>query len=169
MVRIDLKTETVKNIHQRNTSDDWKNGESGIVIASWWRRCVWTREFQQKYIDSIQKGNFPGIYYFIKDHNCATAYQNPWKVLDGGNRMRAIRDYIQDKYVDLNGNKYSKLTSDERTDFNTILIPCQEITIEKDDEPEEMGSTTDDTGRRRSRRIAVRKRWNVSRKHELYY
>ena len=138
MVRTDSKTETIKNIYQRNTSDDWKNGGSGIVIESSFQRGdeetgVWTREFQQKYIDSLQKGYPSGIITFVKDHNCATAYQYPWKVLDGGNRMRAIKDYKQDKYVDLNGKKYSQLTSDERANFDTILIPCQEITIERTD------------------------------------
>ena len=67
---------------------------------------------------------------FVKDNKTISSYTEPWKVLDGGNRTRAIRDYIDDKYADRNGTKYSSLY---RAEFNTILIPCQEITIERSD------------------------------------
>lgn len=138
MVRTDTKTETVKNLYQRNTDKDWKNGGNGIEVKSDFQRGdeetgVWSTDFQQNYVDSIQKGYPSGILTLVKDHKCATAYQNPWKVLDGGNRMRAIRDYIEDKFIDLNDKKYSQLSAQERADFNTILIPCQEITIERND------------------------------------
>ena len=53
--------------------------------------------------------------------------------MDGGNRIRALRDYKEDKFVDLNGNKYTQLSERERAEFDTILIPCQEITIERHD------------------------------------
>ena len=138
MVRTDTRTETSKNLYQRNTDSTWRNGGNGIGVESSFQRGdeetgVWSPEFQQVYIDSLQKGYPSGIITFVKDYKCATAYQNPWKVLDGGNRMRAIRDYREDKFVDLNGKKYSQLTAQERAEFNTILIPCQEITIERDD------------------------------------
>ena len=138
MVRTDTKTETVRNLHQRNCHDDWKNTGNGIGVESSFQRGdeetgVWTPDFQKNYIDSLQKGYPSGILTFVKDHKISTSYQEPWKVLDGGNRMRAIRDYIEDKFVDDKNKKYSQLTPEERANFNTILIPCQEITIERDD------------------------------------
>ena len=138
MVRTDSKTEKIQNLYQRNTDTDFKDGGNGIGIESSFQRGdeetgVWTSSFKQNYIDSLQKGYPSGIITFVKDHKCATAYQEPWKVLDGGNRMRAIRDYIDCKYVDLNGMKYSQLSPQDQADFNTILIPCQEITIERND------------------------------------
>ena len=138
MVRTDTKTETVKNLYQRNTDKDWKDSGNGIQVKSDFQRGdeetgVWSLDFRQSFVDSIQRGYPSGILTFVKDYKCATAYQNPWSVLDGGNRMRAIRDYIEDKFVDLNNKKYSQLTEQERAEFNTILIPCQEITIERND------------------------------------
>lgn len=138
MVRTDTKTEPVKNLFQRNTHPDWKSGSSGISVESTFQRGdedtgVWSTQFKQSYIDSLQKGYPSGIITFVKDFNNAMSSENPWKVLDGGNRMRTIRDYMDDKFVDLNGNKYTELTPEERAEFNNILIPCQEITIERSD------------------------------------
>lgn len=138
MVRTDTKTETVKNLYQRNTDKDWKNGGNGIEVKSDFQRGdeetgVWSLDYMQHYIDSLQNGYPSGILTFVKDHKCATAYQNPWSTLDGGNRMRTIRDFIEDKFVDLKTTKYSQLSEQLRAEFNTILIPCQEITIERDD------------------------------------
>tara|TARA_B100000902_G_C27261747_1_gene891207 strand:+ start:159 stop:1265 length:1107 start_codon:yes stop_codon:yes gene_type:complete len=138
MVRTCSKTETIQNLHFRNTDVDCKNNGNGISIASDFQRGdeetgVWCLDFQQTFIDSAQRGYPIGIITLVKDHVGATAYQDPWKVLDGGNRMRSIRDYTDDKFTDLNGKKYSQLTDQERANFNTILIPVQELTIERKD------------------------------------
>jgi hypothetical protein len=138
MVRTETKTVPMLDLYQRNTDSDWNTGSEGISISSSFQRGdeetgIWTSEFKQHYIDSLQKGYPSGILTFVKDHISATAYQNPWKVLDGGNRLRAIRDYIDDRFVDLNGNSFSHLTERSRARFEMILIPCQEITIERTD------------------------------------
>jgi hypothetical protein len=141
MVRTDTKTETIKNLYQRNTDKDWNKTGQGISIESSFQRGdeengIWTNEFKRVYIDSLQCGFPAGILTFVKDNKCATSYQDPWKVLDGGNRTRAIRDYIDDVYQDENGFKFSELSEKDRAEFNTILIPCQEITIERNDPPD---------------------------------
>jgi hypothetical protein len=47
--------------------------------------------------------------------------------------MRAIRDYKNNMYVDKNMKKYEELTPGEQARFDSILIPCQWITIEPED------------------------------------
>jgi hypothetical protein len=138
MVRTDTKTETIKNLYQRNTDKDWNRSGQGISIESSFQRGdedngIWSDGFKQDYIDSLQRGYPAGIMIFVKDNKTISSYTEPWKVLDGGNRTRAIRDYIDDKYADRNGTKYSSLSEKDRAEFNTILIPCQEITIERSD------------------------------------
>lgn len=138
MVRTSTNTQTVINLYERNTNVEYRNGGNCIEINSDFQRGdeetgVWNTEYKQKFIDSLQNSFPTGIITVVKDYKCATAYQDPWKVLDGGNRMRSIRDYIDDKFVDLNGKKYSQLTPDDRAAFKHILIPYQEITIERND------------------------------------
>ena len=138
MVRTTVKSEAIIDIHQKNSDPDWINGGDGINVQSDFQRGdeetgVWTIEFKQNYIDSLQRGYPAGILTFVKDNKCATAYKNPWKVLDGGNRIRALRDYIDNKFVDLNGNKYIQLSEKQSAKFDNILIPCQLITIERSD------------------------------------
>lgn len=138
MVRTNVKTETINSIYQRNTNNDWDNTGQGISIESSFQRGdeengIWSIEFKRCYIDTLQRGYPPGIMIFVKDNKSTTSYSDPWKVLDGGNRTRAVRDFIDDKYEDLNKMKYSNLSEKERAEFNTILIPCQEVTIERSD------------------------------------
>ena len=80
---------------------------------------VWSRSQQQHFIDSLRKNYPTGILVFVKDHFTATSYQNPWKVLDGGNRLRAIRDYIDNKFTDTQGIKYEDLEHQDIAKFNT--------------------------------------------------
>ena len=40
---------------------------------------------------------------------------------------------MDDNIIDENKRKYSELSEEEKADFKTILIPCQEITIERKD------------------------------------
>ena len=138
MVLTETSSKTVYALFDRNTHPNKRNGCSGVSVESSFQRGdedlgVWNTHFKQCYIDSLQKGYPSGIITLVKDFNNAKSAEGPWKVLDGGNRMRTIRDYMEDKFVDENGNKYTELTPDARAEFNTILIPIQEITIETSD------------------------------------
>ena len=96
---------------------------------------VWDKKRKQGYIDSLHSNYPTGILTFVKDHGSATAYQEKWATLDGGNRFRAIRDYMIDKF-DVNGKKYSELEPHEKAVFDNMLIPCQWLNIERNDPPE---------------------------------
>ena len=47
-----------------------------------------------------------------------------------------IRDYLQDKFVDENQTRFSDLTLQDQANFKTVQLPCQWITIERNDSPD---------------------------------
>lgn len=141
MVRVHTDTQTVSNIFGRNTDDTTYGISDRVEIESDFQRGdeetgVWSKNQKQRFIDSLQSKYPTGILTFVKDHKSATSYNNPWKVLDGGNRLRAIRDFKYNKFSDIKGKYFSDLTPHENAEFNTIIIPCQWLTIERTDPPD---------------------------------
>jgi len=135
MVRQRVDSQTIKNLYANNTCINTNPSEK-IEIESDFQRGdeetgVWSKQNKVLYIDSLQKSFPTGIFTFVKDHTSIS-----WKVIDGGNRMRAVRDFKDNKFQDLRGKKFSDLTAEERADFNTITIPCLWLTIEQTDLPE---------------------------------
>lgn len=136
MVRTHGDTQKLDNLYKRNKKDK-KKGET-ILIESDFQRGdeesgVWLMINKQVFIDSLQN-NYPvGILTFVIDEDID---ESCWKTLDGGNRLRAIRDYKDNKFVDKLGRKYENLSCQEQANFDSLLIPCQWITIESDDIPE---------------------------------
>lgn len=64
---------------------------------------IWTTLKKQAYIESLMRQSPTGILAFVKDHGIA------WKVLDGGNRIRAVRDFVNDDQFHTNlGKKFSE-------------------------------------------------------------
>ena len=140
MVRVHTDTQTIQNLFSKNTNTRTYGIGDRIEIASDFQRGdeetgVWTPTLRKHYIDSLKKKFPTGILTLVKDHVNDESYIKPWKVLDGGNRMRAIRDYMQDVFVDEDSKKYSDLTPQEKADFNTVTMPCQWLTIELSDPP----------------------------------
>lgn len=138
MVRIETNTHTISNLQARNRCDTTYEKGQHIMISSHFQRGdeetgVWRAKQKQSYIDSLMLGFPTGIMTYVKDHTLATSYQEPWNVLDGGNRLRAIRDFMRDKFQTIQGLKYSELGPQVTAEFNTILIPCQWLTIERSD------------------------------------
>lgn len=111
-----------------------------IVIASEFQRGdeetgIWTISQQRNLVDSVQR-NFPiGNITLVKDHESAMAYNEPWMVLDGGNRARSLRDYILDLIQDKQERKYSELDVREQARIDNIHIQIIWITIERNDPP----------------------------------
>ena len=141
MVRVHTDTQTIQNLFSRNTDAKIYGPGDRIEIESDFQRGdeetgVWTPILRKHYIDSLKKKFPTGILTNVKDHVNAESYIKPWKVLDGANRVRAIRDYMLDVFVDEDGKKYSDLTPQEMADFNTVTMPCQWLTIEVTDPPE---------------------------------
>jgi hypothetical protein len=138
MVRVHTDTQTIMNLYAKNTDTKTYGPGDRIEIASDFQRGdeetgVWTPMLRKHYIDSLVKKFPTGIVTMVKDHLNDTSCLQPWKVLDGANRVRAIRDYILDKFTDEEGKKYSELNPQERADFNTVIIPCQWLTLVESD------------------------------------
>ena len=72
------------------------------------KKLVFGQEVNSILLTHSKKITATGILVFVKDHFTATSYQNPWKVLDGGNRLRAY-DYIDNIFADAQGKKYEDL------------------------------------------------------------
>lgn len=141
MVRVHTDTQIVSNIFGRNTDETTYAEGDRVEIESDFQRGdeetgVWSKAQKQNFIDSLQSKYPTGILTFVKDHRSATSYNNPWKVLDGGNRLRAIRDYKNDCFTDENDKLFSDLSPQESANFNTIIVPCQWLTIERTDSPD---------------------------------
>lgn len=142
MVRSNTHTISISDLYLKNTDHDMYGAGESIEITSDFQRGeeengVWSHDNKQNYIKSLMDHYPTGILTFVKDHESATAYQYPWKVLDGGNRLRAIRDFRNNKFNVTNDDetsyKFSDLSPQEAADFNTIMIPCQFLTIERND------------------------------------
>ena len=132
MVKVHTETRTIKNLFDLNTeSIEYGKIMLNIVIESDFQRGdresgVWNNKQQKNYIDALKKYYPTGIITFVENDNCLN-------VLDGGNRLRTIRDYINNKFNDLDNRKYSDLEADPKAEFKNIVIPCQRITIENTD------------------------------------
>jgi uncharacterized FlaG/YvyC family protein len=107
--------------------------EGNISITSDFQRGdeetgVWNEKMNIAFIDSLMKGYGIGLITLVRDHGV-----KEWKVLDGGNRLRAIRDFIIGKFK-WNEQKYSELVEVGKIDYMTL--PCQRLTIEPSDPPD---------------------------------
>lgn len=137
MVRNHSDTQKIDDLFMRNTSSEYSSNER-IEVESEFQRGdeetgVWSSKEKTRYIDSLLRKYPTGIFTFVKDHTNATSYNNSWKVLDGGNRLRTIRDYKKNKFVDGNNKKYEELEHEVRLNFDSIQVPCQWLRIERDD------------------------------------
>lgn len=107
--------------------------EGNISITSDFQRGdeetgVWNEKMNIAFIDSLMKGYGIGLITLVRDHG-----EYVWKVLDGGNRLRAIRDFIIGKFKWEN-QKYSELVEVGKIDYMTL--PCQKLTIEPSEPPD---------------------------------
>ena len=141
MVRTETNSQTINNLYKKNVNpnNDIFEGDQ-INISSLFQRGdeelgVWDKKRKEGYIDSLQKNYPTGIITFVKDYSIATAYQDKWVTLDGGNRFRAIRDYIDNKFK-VDGTLYSDLEPELKARFDNILVPCQWLSIERLDPDE---------------------------------
>lgn len=138
MVRAQSDIQTILSLYEKNTNSQIYGSGDQIEIESDFQRGdeetgVWSKDQRRCFIDSLRQNYPTGILVFVKDHFTATSYQNPWKVLDGGNRLRATRDYMNNIFADSQGKKYEDLEHQDKAKFNTLQIPCQWMTIERDD------------------------------------
>lgn len=129
---------SIKNLYKKLTS---RRKSDIIKVESQFQRGdeetgVWSTSAKQNYIDSLFKEYPTSIITFVKQEDT----EDPWLVLDGGNRIRALRDFMDDKYVrvqdDLVHEIYTNHSEEDKATFRNINIPCQWITIESSDPPD---------------------------------
>lgn len=107
---------------------------------------VWNKNQKTLFIDSLIK-SFPfGNLTFIRTEGDRTM-----QALDGANRCRAMRDYLQNKFPNNEKKYYKKLNRDEPNTFQYLdsetrakltnkLINCEIVTIEENDPPNTIGN-----------------------------
>ena len=102
---------------------------------------VWGLKDKQLYISSLLMKFPTGIICIIKSHLAGRVGNRTlmFKVLDGGNRCRAIRDFMLNKFPLENGSyyqskgDYSFIDIELRHEFNALHIPIQNIILERGD------------------------------------
>ena len=131
------RTLTIQDFVTRITDHEIFGASDSIVISSDFQRGdeetgVWSRSNKRKLIDSISKEIPIGNITLVKDHD----REQPWKVLDGGNRSRAIRDFCLDEFTDNNNNKFSQYDAQRKANFKTRNIQISWVTILPTDPPD---------------------------------
>ena len=142
MVLIDNRPLTLEIVYKRivNPNNDIPSGQC-IEIESDFQRGdeetgVWYLKAKQQYISSVKKNYPTGILTFVKPHMSISTQLNPWKVLDGGNRSRSLRDFLSFKFPDEHGKYFNEWDDRSQAKFLQTNIPVQELTLESEDPPE---------------------------------
>lgn len=129
-------TVAIKDLVKRNSPESAT--QDRIKIESAFQRGseakgVWDVDAGKLFIDSIQRGYPSGIIMLVRSEDDP----GPWKVLDGGNRLRALRGFLNNEFQDERGRKFRLddtwdgpvLDEEERADFKAHGMAIQEITV----------------------------------------
>ena len=141
MVQLQTSQCTIYGLFKRveNPDKDVDFGEM-IEVSSDFQRGdeetgVWKTDAKRDYIISLQRNYPTGLISIVKPH--LNGVSKPYKVLDGGNRVRAIRDFMNNNF-DVGGLYYSSepdIGVDKRASLKHTCIAFQTITIERSDLP----------------------------------
>lgn len=141
MVKKKIDTIDIEDLYDRIVNPSNVEPGAGIVVCAEFQRGteeegVWTKKKQSLYIDSLQN-NFPTqSLAFVKDYSNARSYAEPWKTLDGGNRSRSIRHFIDNKIKNGKGLFFKDLEVRQQERFKAQKLACEFLTIERDDPPD---------------------------------
>jgi hypothetical protein len=147
MVKTDASFKSIIDIFKLIVDPNKDVAESDrIEISSDFQRGdeetgIWGLKDKQLYISSLLLKFPTGIICIIKSHLAGRVGNRTlmFKVLDGGNRCRAIRDFMQNKFPLENGSYYQPkddyafIDSELRYEFNALHIPIQNIVLERGD------------------------------------
>lgn len=143
MVQLQTSQCTIYGLFKRveNPDNDIDFGEM-IEVSSDFQRGdeetgVWKTDAKRDYITSLERNYPTGLISVIKPHLNGSSNSKPYKVLDGGNRVRAIRDFMNNKF-DVDGLYYSaepNIGVRRQESLKHTCIAFQTITIEKNDPP----------------------------------
>ena len=139
MPRNDTRTTTINEFYKSLNKENDYDGDN-IIIASLFQRGneedgVWSLNLKRDYIESLINGWPIGPTMLIKP---AGSHANPWLVLDGGNRARTIRDFLNNKFKTkgdtLADRKYFReLDETTKANFKANPIYLIEVRITRDD------------------------------------
>ena len=127
MVRSEITQTTVGDFYR-------KLQENEVEIVSDFQRGdedtgVWNDPKRSKFVDSLMNSYGTGLITLVR-----TRGETVSRVLDGGNRLRTIRNFILGGFK-WNSKKYEKLDLEDKVKFQGIQLPCQVLTIEDGDPP----------------------------------
>ena len=84
-----------------------RNGDE-LIIPDYQRDLVWNLENKQNLIFAIMNGTPIGEFIFARETVDSKAqYFHRWVVLDGQQRMHALKEFVQNVYPDRDGRFYS--------------------------------------------------------------
>lgn len=108
-----------------------KNGR--IILSPYFQRnYVWRDIHKVDFIDTIRSGlPFPEI-FLAKGEIDVDTMQATSCVVDGQQRLSTIRDYTNDEF-EVNGDKWSDLTKEEKGEFLRYEIAVIELDLKHDD------------------------------------
>ena len=142
MVQLSTSQATIYSLYKRveNPDEDIDSGEK-IEVSSDFQRGdeetgVWNLEAKRDYINSLELNYPTGLISIVKPLINGTS--KPYKVLDGGNRVRAIRDFMNNKFS-VGGLYYSTEEPDSnigirrQESLKHTCIAFQTISIERSD------------------------------------
>jgi hypothetical protein len=142
MVQLSTTQSTIYSLYKRveNPDEDIDNGEK-IEVSSDFQRGdeetgVWSLDAKRDYINSLELNYPTGLISIVKP--LINGSSTPYKVLDGGNRVRAIRDFMNNKFS-VGGLWYSKSEPESnigvrrQESLKHTCLAFQTISIERSD------------------------------------
>ena len=129
----------VRDLWKSQTEEKSEPRGDDILIAKEFQRGdektgIWTKRDKTCFLDSIKEGFPVGILTFVK--NCGGAHHSPWMILDGANRARTLRDFLNGNITDGKSKKFDELGAEEKAKFKTRTVPCEWVRIERGDHPD---------------------------------
>ena len=134
-------SQSIRDFTQRlNTSEnvDIPEGDKIKVCAAFQRgddkTGVWPTRMKKALIKSLLLGHPIGSIMLVKPAGASNTTNH--YILDGGNRSRVIRDFLEDEFdIDTSDGRklYSELDSDTRAEFANKMLHIMEIRIKRED------------------------------------
>lgn len=106
------------------------------ILPPWQRAEVWSMERKKAFIEGIFLGLGTGFYVVHQPeyHGDGALPMSGW-LLDGQQRLSAIRDFVQGDLAIFDGVKYSDLSvGEQRRRFLSVVFPCVELEYQPDEQ-----------------------------------
>ena len=105
-----LNTTAIAFIGRLSENPDLPTGELIQICGEFQRgdedTGVWPTPMKRAYIDSLLKGYPTGVTMIVKPPGAS--HTTKWMILDGANRARALRDFMNDKFTTAGETKEDK-------------------------------------------------------------